>query len=187
MEKKVAPLHEVFQELITSGVLGPDPAVSRILEIWPSLLPEALRPFVLLEGVRDGVLVVLVGHPVAGQQMQFIKEDLRGRINRALGRTLIRELRVKMGPLPPQAEPERKTLAKGHPNQPRSLTRKEKGAIKRLTEEIKDDELRKRLRTLMEKSLGFSAPEFAGPRENKRRAARKPPKGAGPSILPPRS
>jgi hypothetical protein len=184
MKKKITPLSEILRDLVESGDLGLDPTVSRILEIWPGLVPAELRPFIVLEGLREGVLVVVASHPVAGQQLQFLKENLRGRINRALGRPLVKELRVKMGALPP-ADPERKIPAAKQPDQIRPLTRKEKGAIKRLTGEIKDDELRERLRVLMEKSLGLSPPESAEPRERKPRAARKPSKGGGSSVLPP--
>ncbi|MBI5583876.1 MAG: DUF721 domain-containing protein [Deltaproteobacteria bacterium] len=186
MKKKITPLSEVLRDLIEGGALAPDPAVPQILEIWPRMVPESLRPFVCLEGLREGVLVVAVSHPVAGQQLQFLRENFRNRINQELGRPVIKELRLKMGALPPD-EPERKILVEDWPGTPRILTRKEKGAIKRLTGEIKNSELRERLQILMEKSLGFSVPESAEPRENKRRAPRKPSKGGGSSVPPPRT
>ncbi|MCU0577973.1 MAG: DUF721 domain-containing protein [Desulfobacterota bacterium] len=184
--KKITPLSEILRDLVEGAALGPDPAVLRLLEAWPGLLPEGLRPFVVLEGVREDVLVVTVSHPVAGQQMQFLREDLRRRVNQAVGRPLIRELRVKMGPLPPD-EPARKMPVEKRVDQPRTLTRKEKGSIQRLAGEIKDAELRERVRALMEKSLALSPPESAGPRESKPRAVRKPSTPGGPSVPPRRS
>jgi hypothetical protein len=185
--KKINPLSEILRELAERGSLGLDPAVARVLEAWPGIVPAALRPFVVLEGVRKGgLLVVTVSDPVAGQQVQFFREELRNRINQAVGEPLIRDLRVQLGPLPP-AEPERKILAQRPSQEPRALTRREKGSIKRLTGEIKNSGVRESLQTLLEKSLRFNAPGSAAPPENKRRAARKSSKGAGSSVLPPRS
>lgn len=185
--KKITPLHEILRDLAERGTLGLDPAVVRILEAWPGILPEALRPFVVLEGVRKGgILVVTVSDPVAGQQLQFFREDLRHRINQAVGEPLIRDLQVKMGPLPP-AVAERKKPVEKKTDQPRALTRKEQGSIKRLAGELKDVELRGRIQALMEKSLRLSPPESSGPRENKPRGPRKPSKQGGPSVPPPRS
>jgi hypothetical protein len=185
--KKINPLSEILRELAESGSLGLDPAAARVLEAWPGIVPEALRPFVVLEGVRKGgILVVTVSDPVAGQQLQFFREDLRHRINQAVGEPLIRDLQVKMGPLPP-AEPARKIPEEQPPRPSRSLTRRERSSIQRLTGEIKNAGVREGLQTLLEKSLRFGAPGSAAPPANKRRAARKPSKGAGPSVLPPRS
>jgi hypothetical protein len=184
--EKIIPLSEILRDLVEGGTLGPEPAVARILEVWPGLVPDSLRPFVVVDGVRNGVLVVTVAHPVAGQQLQFIKEDLRGGINRAVGRPLIRELRIKMGPLPP-AESAGETPQQNRFPTPRALTRKEKGAIKRLAGEIKNSGVRERVQTLMEKSLRFNVPESDGIQGRKPRAARKPSKPGEPSFPPPRS
>lgn len=173
MKKKIASLGEILRKLTEGGELTLDPIIPAVLECWPQSIPDALRPHVCLEGIRDGVLVVLVSHPVAGQQLQFLKEQIRHQINQRVGCPAVRDLRIKAGPLPPDgggSKPESAPAAA----KARALTRKEKGTITRLTRDIRDAEVREGLRSLMQKSLGLSRSESAGPRGNKRRAARRP-------------
>ncbi len=179
MGKNIKPINEILRDLVEGGGLPLDPVVPLILEYWPRVVPESLRPFVSLDGLRDGVLVVLVSNPAAGQELQFLKEALRNQINQGLGRTVIQEVRVKMGALPPP-DPERKRSVQPLPVTPRTLTRKEKSSISRLTKEIKNSGIREQLQTLMKKSLAFSRPESGEPRGSKRRVVRKPSTEEGP-------
>ncbi len=178
-DKKMQSLGTILQGLINGGGLSIDPLVPQVIELWSEMIPEALRPYVCLEGLKDGILQVVVSNPAAAQQFQFLKESLRLGINRRLNQTMVKEVRLKTGHLPPRDLGRRET-GKTPPGDPRSLSRKEKKSIQQMSQEIKNPELRERVQALMEKSLRFNAPTDPGPRASKPRASRKPPKQAGP-------
>jgi hypothetical protein len=178
-DKKIQSLGTILQTLLNPGGLSIDPVVPQVIELWSEIIPDSLRPYTCLEGLKDGTLQVLVSNPSAAQQFQFLKESLRQEINRRLDQTVVKEVRLKSGQLPPRypvrTEPEKKP-----PGNPRSLSRKEKKSIQQVAQEIKNPELRERMQALMEKSLRFSAPADLGPQGSKPRRPRKPPKSAGP-------
>jgi hypothetical protein len=178
-DKKMQSLGTILQGLINQGGLPIDPVVPQVIELWLEMIPEALRPYVCLEGIKDGTLQVVVSNPAAGQQFQYMKESLRQEINRRLNQNLVKEVRLKTGQLPPR-DPGRNDTEKNSPVNPRPLSRKEKKNIQQVSEDIKNPELRERVQALMKKSLRFSAPADPGPRASKPRASRKPPKQAGP-------
>ena len=178
-DKKMQSLGTILQGLINDGGLPIDPVVPQVIELWSEMIPEALRPYVCLEGLKDGTLQVVVSNPAAAQQFQFLKESLRQEINRRLNQTLVKEVRLKTGQLPPR-DLGRNETEKNPPGNPRPLSRKEKKNIQQVSQDIKNPELRERVQALMEKSLRFSAPADPGPRASKPRGSRKPPKQAGP-------
>ena len=177
--KKMQSLGTILQGLINNGGLPIDPVVPQVIELWSEMIPEALRPYICLEGLQDGTLQVVVSNPSAAQQFQFLKESLRQEINRRLNQTLVKEVRLKTGQLPPR-DLGRNETKKNPPGNPRPLSRKEKKSIQQVSQDIKNPELRERVQALMEKSLRFSAPADPGPRASKPRVSRKPPKQAGP-------
>lgn len=178
-EKKIQSLGTILQDLLNPGGLSLDPIVPRVIELWSELIPDSLRPYTCLEGLREGTLQVLVSNPAAAQQFQFLKESLRLEINQRLNQNVVKEVRLKTGHLPPQDQVRTETEKKP-PLPPRSLSPKEKKAIQQVSREIKNPELRERIRTLMEKSLRFNTPADPGPRASRPRGSRKPPKPAGP-------
>jgi hypothetical protein len=178
-DKKMQSLGTILQGLINMGGLPIDPVVPQVIELWSEMIPEPLRPYVCLEGLKDGTLQVVVSNPAAAQQFQFLKEPLRQEINRRLNQMLIKEVRLKTGQLPPQ-DLRRNETGKNPPGKPRPLSRKEKKNIQQVSQDVKNPELRERVQSLMAKSLRFSAPADPEPRVSKPRGSRKPPKQAGP-------
>jgi hypothetical protein len=105
-EKEVVPFKEIVQELWTGGNPLIDPLVPAVIKAWSQVVPESLRPAICLEGIRDGTLHLLVSNPVAGQQLQFLKESIREKINKLLGGPIVKGIRIKTGAFPemPSAE-----------------------------------------------------------------------------------
>ena len=101
-DKKIQSLGTILQDLLNPGGLSLDPIVPRVIELWAEMIPDSLRPYTCLEGLREGTLQVLVSNPAAAQQFQFLKESLRLEINRRLNQTVVKEIRIKTGHLPPQ-------------------------------------------------------------------------------------
>jgi hypothetical protein len=99
-EKEVVPIKNIVKELWTGGNSLIDPLVPAVIEAWSRVVPESLRPAICLEGIREGTLHLLVSNPVVGQQLQFLKESLREKINEILGRPIVKGIRVRPGSFP---------------------------------------------------------------------------------------
>jgi hypothetical protein len=95
------PLKNILTELSSGTDPLIDPSVLAVIEAWRKVVPPSLRPALCLEGLREGVLHLLVSHPAAAQQLQFQKEVLVEKMNRLLNKPLVRGIRVKVGSFPP--------------------------------------------------------------------------------------
>jgi hypothetical protein len=105
-EKEVVPFKDIVQDLWTGGNPLIDPLVPAVIKAWGQVIPLSLRPAICLEGIREGTLHLLVSNPVAGQQLQFLKESLREKMNKLLGGPVVKGIRIKTGAFPemPSAE-----------------------------------------------------------------------------------
>jgi hypothetical protein len=99
-EKKIVPFKDIVQDLWTGGDSLIDPLVPAVIKAWSRVVPESLRPAICLEGIREGTLHLLVSNPVVGQQLQFLKESIREKINEILGGPVVKGIRVKAGSFP---------------------------------------------------------------------------------------
>ena len=98
MDEKIIPLKNIVDTLWSGGNPLIDPQVPAVIEAWKRVVPESLRPGITLEGIREGTLHLSVSNPVVGQQFQFLKDSIRGKINDILGEPVVKRIRVKAGP-----------------------------------------------------------------------------------------
>ena len=105
-EKEVFPFKDIVQDLWNGGNPLIDPLVPALIKVWGQVVPESLRPAVCLEGLREGILHVLVSNPVVGHHLQFLKESIQRNMNERLGGTFVKGVRIKTGTFPemPSAE-----------------------------------------------------------------------------------
>ncbi len=162
MDKEVLPFKTVMRELLTGKDSLVDPLIPAVIEAWIRVVPESLRSGVTLEGIREGTLCLLVSNPVAGQQFQFLKDSIREKINEILGKPVVKGIRIRPGS-PPVMIPCRKEKSDRVQANPRFLSEKEKTEIRHLCAEIKNPEVRRRVRAAMEKSRCFESDPSSGP------------------------
>ena len=84
---------------------GTDPEqlrVYRAWEIWSDVVGADVARGARPTKFRDGKLVVTVYHPALMQDIHFVKEHLRGELNRGIGKDLIRQIRFVRGALRPE-------------------------------------------------------------------------------------
>jgi len=100
MKKDPFPLKSIVRELWAGGNPVIDPLIPAVIEAWSRVVPESLRPGICLEGIREGTLYLLVSNPVVGQQLQFLKESIREKMNTILGESVVKNIRIKSGSFP---------------------------------------------------------------------------------------
>lgn len=71
-----------------------------IAQRWHELVGERLATRTHPAGLRDGVLTVIVANSAWLNELNFLREDLRARINEVLGGATVREIRLFTGRLP---------------------------------------------------------------------------------------
>ena len=88
--------------------------VYRLWSFWDEEVGEPVAAHAQPAGYRAGVLSVRVNSPVWMQELQFLKEIIRERLNQRLGDELIRDIFFVSGTAP--APPPRPTTSLSHPD-----------------------------------------------------------------------
>jgi len=65
----------------------------RALELWKEVAGKAIKDKTVPLQVTDGVLSIKVRDSVWRQELYFLKEELRGKLNRSLGEEIIKDIR----------------------------------------------------------------------------------------------
>jgi hypothetical protein len=88
---------------LLAEALGDRALVRRALGVWPAW-EQAVGPQVARRArpvaMRDGVLYVNVAHPVWMQELTPMKEALLLRVQKLAGAAVVKQLRLRVGPLP---------------------------------------------------------------------------------------
>ena len=73
--------------------------VLNIWSFWEQAVGEAIAGNTRPEALKDKLLLVNVSDPIWIQQLQFLKADMIAKINGALGKNIIEEIKFKIGPV----------------------------------------------------------------------------------------
>lgn len=112
-------------------------AEARIWEAWDTVVGPQIAGHARPSTMRDGVLTVLVASAPWMQQLNFLKGEIRERLNSHLGAELVRDIYLKAG------KPSRPVLSQPEPPLPdRPLTATELNEIAATVAALSDVELR---------------------------------------------
>jgi len=113
-----------------------------VFAVWDACVGEAVAAHAQPESIRQGRLLVTVSDPAWSHQLQFLKDDLKQKLNRLLGRAVVGEIRFRVGQIKPKPEP---AAAPANPR-PVLLEARVLNAIEEAVAPIKDEELRETVR-----------------------------------------
>ena len=104
MSKKDKPADFVQIGNVIDGVLKnfrsePDYALTEIWRLWDEAVGETIASNTRPAAFKGKLLIVHVISATWIHQLQFLKNDLTAKINDALGRSLVDEIKFKIGPL----------------------------------------------------------------------------------------
>ncbi len=106
------PLNHLLSDMMRNLGLDRRAREQAVFAKWAEAVGEPFCDQVRPVFVAQGRLVVAVRDSAWMQEMQFVKDDLKKKLNRALGKGVIREIRFKIGnweevrPARSQPEPE---------------------------------------------------------------------------------
>ncbi len=113
-----------------------------VFAAWDACVGETVAAHAQPDSIRQGRLLVTVSDPAWSHQLQFLKDDLKKKLNSQLGRAVVSEIRFRIGAVKPPAP------ASPPPAGPRPVLL-EAGVLRALEEAvavIKDEELREIVR-----------------------------------------
>ena len=78
-----------------------DPDLERtgIFSLWDSVVGEAVAKNARPAGFKGKILLVHVGSSVWIQELQYYKKDMIRKLNEALGKELVCDIKFKIGPV----------------------------------------------------------------------------------------
>ena len=92
----LTPLGDILTELFRSGSLPINPEDARIWEVWENVVGTHIARYARPSWIRQGRLRVEVSDPIWLQELRFVGEDIRGRLNRQLDRDAVSKLEFRL-------------------------------------------------------------------------------------------
>jgi predicted nucleic acid-binding Zn ribbon protein len=120
--------------------------------MWDELVGEGIAGKAQPDRVRGKTLFVNVANSAWMQELQFMRRMIIDRINKALGAELIDSIQFRIGTVSGRAEKVQSRKAEDHVPLPPDIVEE----IDRCVQEIKDEEVRERMRRVLAKQARLS-------------------------------
>jgi predicted nucleic acid-binding Zn ribbon protein len=98
MEKKdrFTSIKDIISSLLKDPSLPFNPADARIWEVWDEAVGPGIAGHARPSWIRKGLLRVEVSDPIWLQELEFLSEDIRERLNERLGGKRIKKLELRL-------------------------------------------------------------------------------------------
>ncbi len=150
---KLEALREILQKILKKRNIPHTSTDPRLLEIWRRAVGPQIASQTYPDSLKRGVLFVLVSSTVWMHQLQFVKEEILGKIKELSTREEIRNLRFCIGEIP-APPPGRSALSVPDPDLP-PLAGRDRTMIRKSLDSVRDPELRTILERVMVKEIGL--------------------------------
>ena len=90
---------KVINDVIRQYRCEPDFALQKVWQLWDETVGEAIAKNARPAAFKGNFLIVHVNSPAWIHQLQFLKKDLIFKLNAALGKPLVEEIKFKIGAL----------------------------------------------------------------------------------------
>ncbi len=97
-KKTMFSLKDVISNLFTNGHLPFDPDDSRIWKVWDEVVGPAIAKNAQPLSVRKKKLKVRVLDPIWFQELQFMEQSIREKLNEKLNRQAVEKIDFSIGP-----------------------------------------------------------------------------------------
>jgi predicted nucleic acid-binding Zn ribbon protein len=97
-EKSMTSLKDVISEILNSGALPFDADDARIWKIWNEVVGPAISRNAQPFKIKNRQLKVRVSDPIWYQELKFLEENIREKLNNRLGRKAVEKIEFSVGP-----------------------------------------------------------------------------------------
>ena len=91
-------LKEIIATLLSDGSLPFDPADAIIWKVWDEVVGPAISKNARPSWIKNGRLRATVSDPIWLQELQFVEQTIREKLNSRLGRKAIDRIDFRIGP-----------------------------------------------------------------------------------------
>lgn len=100
-EKKdtMTPLKDILDGLLSGTKLPFNPADSEIWDIWDEVVGSTISEHAQPSNIKNKKLKVNVAEPIWLQELEFVAETIKEKINKKLGRNAVDKIIFRIGSL----------------------------------------------------------------------------------------
>jgi len=96
---KFVHIGSVIEDVLKSYRREPDGELIQVWQVWDSIVGDVISKNAKPGAFKGRILLVYVSSSTWVHQLQFLKEEMIAKLNEALGKSLIDDLKFKIGPL----------------------------------------------------------------------------------------
>jgi len=96
-KNSLTPLKDVIANLLGNGALPFNPDDARIWKEWDDVVGPAISKNAQPLWIKNGRLRVTVSDPIWLQELKFVEEDIREKLNKKLGRKAVAKIEFRVG------------------------------------------------------------------------------------------
>jgi hypothetical protein len=146
---KLQPIGEVLFSVLKKRGMAVKIEENALFKLWSKAVGPQIALKTKPDCLRNGTLFVKTVSPVWVQQLHFIKEEIREKINQLSGKDAVKEIRFIVGhTLAQEKEEEKNSVA------PKLMLKKrDKEMIAQCTDSLDDQELAALLKRIMQKEI----------------------------------
>lgn len=102
---KPAPLGGILQKALEASSIDVDLNLHRLWEQWTDLVGPTIAQNARPAAIKGKLLLVHVSSAPWMQQLHYLKNELMGKLNSALGKESVKDIRFKIGPVQEHKDP----------------------------------------------------------------------------------
>lgn len=95
--KEFVHIGDIIDKAIKNYRIESDEGLSHVWSLWNDLVGEAIAKNAQPAAFKGKLLLVHVTSSTWMHQLQFMKEEIKEKVNNALGKNLIEEIKFKIG------------------------------------------------------------------------------------------
>jgi predicted nucleic acid-binding Zn ribbon protein len=96
---KFVHISSVIDDVLKTYRRKPDGELIQVWHVWDSIVGDVISKNAKPGAFKGRILLVYVTSSTWVHQLQFLKEDMIAKLNEALGKSLIDDLKFKIGPV----------------------------------------------------------------------------------------
>lgn len=143
-------ISDIIRDILKNRGWGAKVEEHKVFSVWGEVVGDRVAKNSAPKQINRGALVVITKNPTWTQQLTMMKEKIIKKLNKRLGDDIVKEIRFIQGEIPveletlPHVPKDKKTV-------PPSKTAMKR--LKKLTEDIEDEELKEFIGSVLKKAL----------------------------------
>jgi predicted nucleic acid-binding Zn ribbon protein len=97
-DNSLTSLRDVIANLLSNGALPFNPDDANIWKVWDEVVGPAISKNARPSWIKNRILRVTISDPIWLQEIKFIEESIKEKLNAKLGRKAVEKIELRVGP-----------------------------------------------------------------------------------------